>query len=337
MKRTLGRSGIQVSAMGLGCAAIGGPFKDEYGRTLGYGDVDKKESIRAIRRSLDLGVTLFDTSNIYGCGHSETVLGEALKGRREEVIIATKFGLAWKETSHSSSVPCQVIEQKITPKFIQKSCEDSLKRLQTDYIDLYQLHLNRMDPKRTPEVLTTLEDLAEEGKIHYYGWSTDDPNRARIFAKGKHCTIVQFKHNLTFHNFRMIEEIINGFNLAGLIKGPLGSGILTGKYKDDSKLPNNHLLHSIIFDQGRIAKVRTLLEEIHEILIDDGRTLAQAALGWIWAQNDMLIPIPGFRNMIQVEENVKAMEFGPLSRKKVSQINKVLSKIDTNLEKGYFV
>lgn len=334
--RKLGRSGIKVSAMGMGCAAIGGPFLQPSGPILGHGQVKDEESIQAIQKGLELGVTLFDTSNVYGCGRSERVLGRALKGRREEVIIATKFGIVWNRKSSNASIPCQAIGENVAPEFIRESCEGTLERLQTDYIDLYQLHINRMDPEKAPEVMETLEKLVEEGKIRYYGWSTDDPDRAKIFAKGKHCTIVQFKHNLTFHNPRMVEEVIKKLNIAGLIKGPLGSGILTGKYKDDSELPKNHVLYDIKFGEGRIAEVRAILEEMREILTSDGRTLAQAALGWIWAQNEQLVPIPGFKNVKQVEENARAMEFGPLSNNQVSKIRKILNKINTVLKKGYY-
>ncbi len=334
--RKLGKSGIKVSALGMGCAAIGGSYVQPSGRIIGYGHVKDEDSIQAVQKGLDLGVTLFDTSNVYGCGRSERVLGKSLKERRDEVVIATKFGMFWNFRSSNSEHPCQVTGDEVKPGFIRKSCEESLERLKTDYIDLYQLHVNRMNPEKAPRVIKTLEDLVEEGKIRYYGWSTDDPDRAKVFSKQKHCTIVQFKHNLTFHNERMIEEVINRFNVAGLIKGPLGSGILTGKYRDDSRLPKNHMLKDIKFDKGRIAEVRAILEEMREILTEDGRTLAQAALGWIWAKNDQLVPIPGFKNVKQVEENAGAMEYGSLSNNQVSQVKKILVRIETELKTGYF-
>lgn len=325
-----------MSALGLGCASIGGPYLGPSGQIIGYGHVREEKAIRAIQKGLELGITLFDTSNVYSCGRSEQILGKALEGQREEIIIATKFGLVWDLTSPNISLPCQVTGENVTPEFIRESCRGSLERLQTDYIDLYQLHINRMNPEKAPSIMETLEELVEEGRIRHYGWSTDDPDRAKIFAQGKHCTIVQFKHNLTFHNKRMIKEVIQEFNVAGLIKGPLGSGILTGKYQNDSKLPANHLLHGLNFSKGRIAKVRALLEEMKDILTADGRTLAQAALGWIWAQNERLIPIPGFTNLKQVEENARTLEFGALAQDQVKQVEQILPKINTVLSKGYF-
>jgi aryl-alcohol dehydrogenase-like predicted oxidoreductase len=178
LTRTLGRSGITVSALGLGCWAIGGPmWRGE--RPVGWGTVDDAESLRALRRALDLGVTFFDTSDAYGCGHSERLLGQALAGQRERVVIATKFGNVFDEqTRHITGADA-------SPDFIRQACEASLKRLQTDYIDLYQFHLGSYDLAQAGSVRDTLESLAAAGKIRSYGWSTDDPARARFFA-GKH-------------------------------------------------------------------------------------------------------------------------------------------------------
>ena len=133
MKRTLGRSGIQVSAMGLGCWAIGGPFwRGDV--AVGWGKVDDDESVRAIHCALDLGITFFDTADVYGAGHSERVLGRALSACRDKVIIATKFGNTFDETSK------QITGADASPEYIRRACEASLRRLNTDHIDLYQFH-----------------------------------------------------------------------------------------------------------------------------------------------------------------------------------------------------
>ena len=178
--RTLGRSEIEVSAMGLGCWAIGGPFWR--GDTpVGWGEVDDDESIRAIHRALDLGVTFFDTADVYGAGHSERVLARALKGVRESVVIATKFGNVFDEATK------QITGSDASPAYIKRACEASLRRLETDYIDLYQFHLNGYEAGKGAKVRDTLEALVAEGKIRAYGWSTDFPDRARVFAEGDHC------------------------------------------------------------------------------------------------------------------------------------------------------
>jgi aryl-alcohol dehydrogenase-like predicted oxidoreductase len=133
--RPLGRSGIEVSALGIGCWAIGGPFWAG-DQPLGWGEVDDDESIRAIRRALDLGVTFFDTANVYGAGHSERVLAEALAGRRDEAVIATKFGGTFDEQTR------QVGPDDGSPEEVKRAVRESLRRLDTDRIDLYQLHIN---------------------------------------------------------------------------------------------------------------------------------------------------------------------------------------------------
>ena len=164
-KRRLGRSGIQVSAMGLGCWAIGGPFWR--GETpVGWGVVEDEESIRAIHRGLELGIDFFDTADVYGAGHSERVLGRALAGRRDRVVIATKFGNIFDEATR------QVTSESASPDHIRRACEASLRRLDTDYIDLYQFHLNYHPMAEAPAARETLEALVAEGKIRSYGWST---------------------------------------------------------------------------------------------------------------------------------------------------------------------
>ena len=132
--RQLGRSGIQVSALGLGCWAIGGPFTNVDGVPVGWGDVDDNESIRAIHRALDLGLNFFDTADVYGAGHSEETLGKALAGRRDEVVIATKFGNVFNSETR------RMAGEDGSPEYTRKALEASLRRLNTDYVDLYQFH-----------------------------------------------------------------------------------------------------------------------------------------------------------------------------------------------------
>ena len=180
MKRTLGRSGIEVSALGMGCWAIGGPLWD--GETpIGWGDVDDEESIRAIHKALDLGVTLFDTANVYGAGHSERVLARAFEGRRSQVVIATKFNAIFDEATRQVSPGATT-----SPESIRSACEASLRRLNTDYIDLYQFHDNGYPADKAAPIRDTLEGLVKAGKIRTYGWSTDFPEtRASICRRLK--------------------------------------------------------------------------------------------------------------------------------------------------------
>ncbi|MDP9374823.1 MAG: aldo/keto reductase, partial [Chloroflexota bacterium] len=173
--RRLGRSGVEVSALGLGCWAIGGQFWRD-GRPRGWGQVDDAESIRALGRALDLGVTFFDTADVYGCGHSERVLARALAGRRDRVVIATKFGNVFDEASR------QAFGTDTSPGYVRRACEASLRRLNTDYIDLYQFHVGNCGLDEALAVREALEGLVGEGKIRHYGWSTDRAENARLFA-----------------------------------------------------------------------------------------------------------------------------------------------------------
>ncbi|MEZ4558674.1 MAG: aldo/keto reductase [Caldilineaceae bacterium] len=305
--RTLGRSGIDVSALGMGCWAIGGPFW-RGDKPVGWGDVDDAESMRAIARALELGVTLFDTSDVYGCGHSERILGEALRGRRDQVVIATKFGNVFDEQTR------QITDASGDPAHIRAACDASLRRLQTDYIDLYQFHLGGYDLDKTDDVIATLEELVDAGKIRWYGWSTDDPERAAKFAEDPHCAAIQQRLNL-FEGNEETLGICEENNLASLNRGPLAMGLLTGKFSADSTLPANDVRagNGWDFRSGEQARRLAALDEMRAVLTRDGRTLAQAAIGWLLAHSNATIPIPGFKNVAQVEENAGALAYGPLS------------------------
>jgi aryl-alcohol dehydrogenase-like predicted oxidoreductase len=179
MWRRLGRSELKVSPIGMGCWAIGGPFWAG-SDALGWGEVDDKESIKALQTGIDKGINFIDTADVYGTGHSEEVIAKAIKGKRDRLVIATKFG------NQFDSQTKQVVGESADDSFIRAACEASLKRLGTDYIDLYQLHINGYDVEKALLVVETLESLVKEGKIRYYGWSTDFKERALVFAKGKH-------------------------------------------------------------------------------------------------------------------------------------------------------
>src|SRR5688500_7449073 len=187
LKRMLGKSKLQVSAVGMGCWAIGGPWTwAQPGHEpfpAGWGTTDDDESIRAIQAPLDMGVDFLDTAANYGAGPSEVVLGRALKGKRVTVVIATKFGHIVNEEKKSVYGDADQII-----KNVRTDVENSLRRLQTDVIDIYQLHEGGYEPKLALELQSVLEELASAGKIRWYGWSTDVVDSARSFASGAHCT-----------------------------------------------------------------------------------------------------------------------------------------------------
>jgi len=316
--RVLGRSGITVSGLGMGCWAIGGPaWRD--GKPIGWGDVDDTESARAIHRALELGVTLFDTADIYGAGHSERILGQALAGQRGQVVIASKFGQRFDEDSR------QAIGRDASPAYIRRACEASLRRLNTDHLDLYQFHIGDYDLERAAEVRETLEDLVAAGKIRTYGWSTDDPARARVFAEGPHCAAIQQRLNIFEGNAETLA-VCEAANLASLNRGPLAMGLLTGKFTADSTIPENDVRFGWDFRAGTQAERLQKLDTLRAVLTEGGRTLAQAALAWLWARSEQTIPIPGFKTAAQVQENAAALRFGPLPPAQMDEIERIMGR-----------
>ena len=324
LKRRMGKSGLVVRALGMGCWAIGGPWtwkqpgEDPF--PAGWGQVDDDESIRAIHVAMDLGINFFDTAANYGAGHSESILGEAISGRRDKVFLATKFGHVVDEVKKIVHRDDDQIQSNI-----RKDCENSLRRLGTDYIDIYQLHEASYEPEKAPLVIAILEELVEEGKIRYYGWSTDLPDRAGIFARGEHCTAIQFALNVNHDNPEM-RALCKDFDLGGINKSPLNKGILTGKFSEDSTFPEDDIRHRLNFKEGLPAERLKQVEELREVLTSQGHTLAQAALAYIWALDERMVPIPGFKNVQQVEENATAMDLGPLNDEQLSQIDEILGR-----------
>ncbi len=323
-KRMLGRSGIEVSPMGMGCWAIGGPWwmTDDDGERgpAGWGQVDDAESLRTIHRAIDLGVTLFDTAANYGCGHSERILGQAVSERRDSVIIATKFGHLIDESTREMRVDDSQILANM-----RQDCENSLRRLNTEYIDIYQLHAGGYDPVEAVAVRDVLEELVKEGKIRAYGWSTDDVNRAAVFAQGEHCVSIQHDLNVILDAPEMLT-LIDEHNLTSINKTALFRGILTGKFDAESTFPEDDVRNGWDFSTGRGQMRLQQVEALRDVLAQGGRTLAQGALGWIWARSERTVPIPGARTVRQIEENAGAMDYGPLIPAQMQEIDHILER-----------
>ncbi len=324
-KRRLGRSNLEVSAMGLGCWAIGGPWDwleaDGSTEPVGWGQVDDAESIRAIHYALDTGINFFDTAANYGCGHSERILSQALAGRRDKVILATKFGYIVNEEKRIVAETEEVVPR------IRQECEDSLRRLQTDYIDLYQFHVNKYPPEKAAEVQDVLETLVAEGKIRWYGWSTDNPEGARVFAQGQHCTAIQHVLNMGYDVPQMLA-VCEEYDQASINRTCLGMGMLTGKFSRDTTFPENDVRHDWDLQAERPTKNLQRIEAVRKMFADAGevRTQAQIALAWIWTRRDRTIPIPGFKTVAQVKENIQAMEFGLLSNEQMKKIDEIYER-----------
>ena len=328
LTRNIGKSGIEVSALGMGCWAIGGPWTwAQPGRDLhpsGWGQINDDESIRAIHAALDAGVNFFDTAANYGAGHSERILGKALQGRRENVVVATKFGHIINEKEKTVYADDDQILSNV-----RQDVENSLKRLHTDYIDIYQLHAGDYDLELALELRDILEELVRKGLIRWYGWSTDLVDRAEVFAEGEGCTSIQFQLNAIFDNPEM-RQLCADHDLAGINKDPLNKGILTGKFTTSSTFPSDDIRSRADFTEDRIAKRLSVVQELRDILTSGGRSMAQGALAYIWALDERMIPIPGFKTVQQVQDNAGALDYGPLTQEELRQAQTIVAEAGIN-------
>ena len=325
--RRLGATGPEIGVMGLGCWAIGGPVIRDDGHTIGWGSVDDDESVAAIQRGLDLGVTLFDTANVYGRGHSETLVGQTLRGH-DEILVATKFGFTVGDEGDATD------KLRVQPAEIRAACEASLRRLGRDHIDLYQLHVGILPDAAADAAAGTLEELQSQGLIRHFGWSSDvAPQAARWAARGT-CAAVQIACNVLEDKLEFFE-LCERTSMTALIRSPLASGFLSGKYGPDSRLPADDwraqetaLGWGDMFRPDGSAEPRWLakLDALREVLTDGGRSLVQGALGWLWARSPAAVPIPGFKTPAQVEENVGAIRFGPLPAGHLRRIDEILGR-----------
>jgi aryl-alcohol dehydrogenase-like predicted oxidoreductase len=323
--RKLGHSNMSAPPIGMGCWAIGGPFTMD-GMSDGWGNVDDSQSIRAIHAGLDMGATLFDTSDAYGVGHSEEVIGQALKGRRDQVIIATKFGYTYDRGSRA------LIGSDVSETYVDWAWSQSAKRLGTDCIDLYQIHVGDLSDQQADEAGEALEALVEKGSIRAWGWSTGNVMAARRMLKFPNFVSVQQSLNVLNDSPDHIALCEDG-DLASLNNSPLAMGLLSGKFASGSQLPKDDVRaagHSWVRDfvegkprpevLGKISAIRDLLES-------GGRTASQGALGWLLARSDKTFPIPGFKNKTQIRDNLGALEFGALPESVMLEIDRVLADI----------
>jgi len=325
--RRLGRSNIEVSPLGMGCWAIGGETTNIQGASGSYGTTDDRESIRALEYAVDLGINLFDTAIAYGAGHSEKLLGKTFKNKRDKVVIVTKFSFLIDEYKR------KIIALDLSTEAIRSACEDSLKRLSTDYIDVFLLHKSDYPAEDSVAVRDTLEELVSEGKVRTYGWSTNSLERAKVFAEGSNCSVIEYGYNV-FRGSSPMISLCKKEDLVCLIRSPLACGLLSGKFNKDSVLPINDIRGKNApswmqyFEDGKPApKFIEALDSIKEILTSGGRTMAQGAIAWLWAKSNITIPIPGFKNVEQVKQNAGAIEYGPLNVGQVDEIDKIIEAL----------
>ncbi len=324
MEVTIKQLNQKIKPLGMGGWAIGGAWGPE-DVALGWSTVDDRESIKALKIAYERGITLFDTAATYGYGHSEKVLGEAFHDIRDKVLFATKFGF-----------PCDDVKKEglgvsVERESIIAECHDSLRRLQTDYIDIYQLHLQPLEKEVAEDVIETLEYLKDRGDIRSYGWSTDTPKEAEVFLAHPGCSAIQFDLNIFANNTKMVE-LLDKHETMGLNRQPLAMGLLSGKYNESSRFPKDDIrsenIDWMMYFQNGIPNSKLLdkLNAIREILTSNGRNMVQGALAWNWAQSPYMVPIPGFKSVSQVENNIRALEFGPLSKKQVDEIDQIMKE-----------
>ena len=285
--------GLDVSRIGLGTMTMAGTY------TSG-GGLDDAESVRAIHRALDLGVTHIDTAEIYGPFHSEELVGEAIRGRRDQVVVATKFGLV----SHSGGGP-GVTDS--SPANVRAAVEGSLKRLGTDYIDLYYQH--RVDPS-TPieETIGALAGLVTEGKVRYIGLSEASPGTIRRAHAVHPLAALQTEYSLwTRDPEAELLPLLRQLGIGFVPYSPLGHGFLTGQIRIPGDIPDNDWRKTNPrFTGENFQRNLAIVDEVAAVAAEVGATPAQIALAWLLAQGNDIAPIPGTRRVARVEENTAA-------------------------------
>ena len=296
----LGKSGLEVSAIGMGCMGFAGV----------YGPVDEEEAVRAVHRALDLGITLFDTADVYGNGVSEKLLARALQGRREQAVIATKFG----NIDHMGHLPVADApvgrwETNGRPEYVRAACEASLRRLQVDSIDLYYLH--RVDPD-TPieETVGAMADLVKSGKVRAIGLSEASPETIRRAHAVHPVAALQTEYSLWSRDAEgAVFEVCRELEITFVAYSPLGRGFLTGEYTDTAKLSaQDWRHHQPRFAAGNLERNSQLLAVLGEIARSRATSPAAIALAWAMARHEMVVPIVGSKRVSHVEANAAAVD-----------------------------
>ncbi|MEO8685450.1 MAG: aldo/keto reductase [Devosia sp.] len=315
-------NGQTVPRIGLGCWAIGGPTLND-GPASSYGATDDGQSRAALQAGYEMGARVFDTAAGYGAGHSEMLVGEEI-ARHSDAIIITKFGFEVDFAQRRNG------DVNVTPAGIASTIEDSRSRLQRDCIDLALLHLNEMDPALAPQVFDTLETLVHQGKIAAYGWSTDFMPQALAGVDYPHFVAIENDYNV-FTPATALMELVVQRGLVSISRLPLAMGLLTGKYAPDTTLGSDDVRAQDyawlrFFKDGKpSAAYLERLAGIRDLLQVGGRSLAQGALGWILASSPQALPVPGFRSVAQVRDNLGALDKGPLPAATMAEIAGLLA------------
>lgn len=306
IKRKLGSSDLNASVLGLGCM----------GMSEWYGPTNDEESSATIHAALNNGINFFDTADVYGNGHNEILVGKALKERRNEAIIATKFGFLPHEAGISGR-----------PEYVKKACDASLKRLGIDSIDLYYLH--RIDPSVPVEdSVGAMADLVKEGKVKYLGLSEASAESLRRASKIHTIAALQTEYLIWVRDVE--DEILSAcreLNIALVPYSPLGRGFLTGKVKDTNQFDQNDFRKKVpLFEEENFNANLKVVEILEQIAKEKNCTASQLALAWLFEQGKDIFPIPGTKRRKYLQENIQSVEIN-LAKDELDRINVLARQI----------
>ena len=290
--RTLGGQGLEVSEEGLGCMGM-----SEF-----YGEGDDEESMATIHRALELGVNFLDTADMYGPFTNEQLVGRAIRGRRDEVVLATKFGIARGEGGERLGV-------RGDPEYVREACDASLRRLGVDHIDLYYQHRVDADVP-IEETVGAMSELVQGGKVLYLGLSEAAPETIRRGHAVHPISALQTEYSLWTRDVE--NEILPTTRELGVgfvAYSPLGRGFLSGRFASPEELPEDDFRrHNPRFQGENFERNMKIVDRVREIAEEKGATAAQIALAWVLSQGDDIVPIPGTKRRRYLEENVAATE-----------------------------
>jgi aryl-alcohol dehydrogenase-like predicted oxidoreductase len=307
-KRILGKSGIEVTKLSLGLWAVGGSE---------WGEVEDRDTLDVISAALDMGINFFDTADVYGGGHSEELLGQAMQGRRDQFIVATKIG--WVGFDGDKGVSAYDTVDKLIA-----GVETNLRRLQTDYVDVIQCHIDFREPNMDVFV-EGFQKLQAQGKVRAYGVSTSDFAYLQAFNADNRASTLQIDYSILN---RTPEAEIFPYTLAHdlgvLVRGPLAMGILTGKFTRETTFEEGDFRQRWIENEDEYQVFLEDLDKVEKLkALANGRTLAQLAIQFVMAHPAVTVAIPGAKRVAQLEDNIQAALLPPLTAEELALIDSV--------------